>query len=112
MDAYHRRCAITGESTLPVLEAAHILPFAEAGPHDVENGMLLRSEFHGLFDRGLITVTPSLKVEVSPIIHEQWFNGQAYYRLHGRRLASLPTNEGDRPDPRFLAWHNENRFQR
>jgi len=112
MDAYQRRCAITGESTLPVLEAAHILPFAEAGPHEVGNGMLLRSDFHKLFDRGLITVTPTLNVEVSPVIHEQWFNGQVYYRLHGRPLASVPANEHDRPNPRFLDWHNENRFQR
>lgn len=112
MDAYQRRCAITGESTLPVLEAAHILPFAEAGPHEVGNGMLLRSDFHKLFDRGLITVTPSLNVEVSPVIHEQWFNGQVYYRLHGRPLASVPANEQDRPNPRFLSWHNENCFQR
>ncbi len=33
-DAYQRRCALTGESTLPVLEAAHIQPYAESGPHD------------------------------------------------------------------------------
>src|SRR6185312_14913004 len=39
-DAYRRRCAITGENTLPVLEAAHILPFSEQGPHRVSNGLL------------------------------------------------------------------------
>lgn len=111
MDAYRRRCAITGESTLPVLEAAHILPFSEAGPHEVGNGMLLRSDFHKLFDRGLVTVTPNLNVEVSPIIHEQWFNGRVYYGLHGRPLANLPEKAADRPNPEFLAWHNENRFQ-
>jgi len=32
-EAYERRCAITGERTLPVLEAAHIKPYAETGPH-------------------------------------------------------------------------------
>src|SRR5262249_15935465 len=32
-DAYRRRCAITGERTLPALEAAHIKPFAEGGSH-------------------------------------------------------------------------------
>lgn len=110
MDAYRRRCAITGESTLPVLEAAHILPFAQAGPNEIRNGMLLRSDFHKLFDRGLITVTPSLNIEVSSVIHEQWFNGRVYYRLHGERLSSVPAAEHDRPDPRFLAWHNENCF--
>lgn len=40
-DAYRRRCAITGEKTLPVLEAAHIIPNAENGPHIVTNGLLL-----------------------------------------------------------------------
>lgn len=57
-DAYTRRCAITGEKTLPVLEAAHIRPYAEQGPHRVSNGLLLRSDLHTLFDRGYLTVTP------------------------------------------------------
>ncbi len=30
-NAYQRRCAITGEHTLPVLEAAHIRPFGKEG---------------------------------------------------------------------------------
>lgn len=111
LDAYGRRCAITGESTLPVLEAAHILPFAEAGPHEIGNGLLLRSDFHKLFDRGLITVTPDLHVEVSSLIHKQWFNGRVYYNLHGQPLANVPVEAKDRPDPSFLAWHNESRFR-
>lgn len=41
-EAYQRRCAITGESTLPVLEAAHIRSYADGGPHRISNGMLLR----------------------------------------------------------------------
>lgn len=110
-DAYRRRCALTGESTLPVLDAAHILPFAESGPHDVSNGMLLRSDFHKLFDIGMITVTPNFRVEVSPRIREDWFNGKAYYRLHGQELANVPESVSERPSPDFLRWHNDNRFQ-
>ncbi len=110
-DAYKRRCAITGESTLPVLEAVHILPYSENGPHEVSNGMLLRSDFHKLFDTGLITVTPTLNVEVSPRIREEWFNGKVYYRLHGKPLANLPDNPSSRPSIKFLSWHNENCFQ-
>jgi putative restriction endonuclease len=34
-DAYGRACAVTGEHSLPVLDAAHIKPFASDGPHDV-----------------------------------------------------------------------------
>ncbi|MDP3222201.1 MAG: HNH endonuclease signature motif containing protein, partial [Rubrivivax sp.] len=37
-EAYNRKCAITGESTLLALEAAHIVPYAEEGAHDVRNG--------------------------------------------------------------------------
>ena len=47
-DAYDRRCAITGERTLPVLQAAHIHPYADGGPHRVPNGLLLRSDLHTL----------------------------------------------------------------
>jgi putative restriction endonuclease len=110
-DAYSRRCAMTGEHTLPVLEAAHILPFAENGPHEISNGMLLRSDFHKLFDGGLVTVTPEYKIEVSPRIREEWFNGKTYYRLHGEPLANLPMNPAHRPNAEYLRWHNDNRFQ-
>ena len=110
-DAYRRRCAITGESTLPVLEAAHILPFAESGPHETSNGLLLRSDFHKLFDLGLVTVTPTYQIEVSSRIKEEWFNGKAYYSLHGRKLQSIPDQATDRPSAAMLQWHNEHRFR-
>lgn len=110
MDAYRRRCAITGESTLPTLEAAHILPFGENGQNQPSNGLLLRSDFHKLFDAGLVTVTPELRVEVSSRIREEWFNGKAYYRLHGEHLNTVPAEPTLRPSPEMLRWHNENRF--
>jgi len=110
-DAYARRCAITGETTLPVLEAGHILPYAENGPHEVSNGLLLRSDFHRLFDLGLVTVTPDLSIVVSDRIRDEWFNGKAYYRLNGHKLSSVPQELGQRPSPALLQWHNENRFR-
>jgi putative restriction endonuclease len=107
-DAYQRRCAITGENILPVLEAAHIKPFSQSGPMQTTNGMLLRSDFHKLFDLGLVTVTPSHRVEVSSRIREEWYNGKAYYRLHGRPLAVVPNELVECPSEAFLQWHNEN----
>jgi putative restriction endonuclease len=109
-DAYQRRCAITGESTLPVLEAAHIRPFAKSGVNEVSNGMLLRSDFHKLFDAGFVTVTPELRVEVSAQIKKQWFNGKPYYRLHGKTLSNVPRDPANCPSEEFLSWHNENCF--
>lgn len=110
IDAYQKRCAVTGEHTLPALEAAHILPYADQGPHHTSNGLLLRSDFHKLFDAGLVTVEPNLRVRVSGRIRDHYFNGKAYYRLHGQTLATLPSDSADHPDPGFLRWHNENRF--
>lgn len=109
-DAYYRRCAITGERTLPVLEAAHIKPYATSGPNLVENGLLLRSDLHKLFDIGYLTVTPELRVEVSKKIKEEYENGREYYAHHGEALRVLPLEQEQRPAKDFLEWHNENVF--
>ena len=109
-EAYNKRCAITGESTLPVLEAAHIKPFALEGPNSTSNGLLLRSDFHKLFDLGLVTVTPELDVLVSKRIKDLWYNGKAYYRLHGEKMAVIPTNPTERPNKDYLQWHLDTRF--
>ncbi len=110
-DAYKRKCAMTGESTLVALEAAHIVPNSEEGSHDVRNGLLLRADFHRLFDVGLVSVTQDLKIKVSPRIHEAWFNGKAYYRLNDQPLSVLPDLPSNRPDPDRLGWHFKNCFQ-
>lgn len=106
-DSYHRRCAVTGERTLPALEAAHIKPYADCGPHLVSNGLLLRSDLHRLFDEGYLTVTSELRVEVSPRIKVEFQNGRDYYRYHGAALAALPDESWARPSPEFIDWHNE-----
>ena len=107
-EAYQRRCAITGEKTLPVLEAAHIKPYSLEGPHSINNGLLLRRDFHTLFDRGYITVDKLLTVEVSHRIKEDFGNGKEYYAYHGSKLIILPEQLEQMPDPHFLEWHNEN----
>ena len=107
-DAYHRKCAITGEKTLPVLEAAHIKPYNLEGPHAINNGLLLRRDFHTLLDRGYITVDKNLIVEVSHRIKEDFGNGKEYYAHHGSKLIILPERKDQLPDPHYLEWHNEN----
>jgi len=107
-DAYHRRCAITGEKTLPVLEAAHIRPYCLEGPHAINNGLLLRSDIHTLFDRGYITVDKNLSVNVSKRIKEDFGNGKEYYIHHGSKLIILPERKEQIPNVQYLEWHNEN----
>lgn len=109
-DAYDRRCAVTGERTLPVLDAAHIKPYAASGPHDLRNGLLLRKDLHALFDAGYLTVTPSLELRVSRRIREEYENGRDYYALD-RRTVRLPAPPAPPPSREFLEWHGDTVFR-
>ncbi len=108
-DAYSRACAVTGEHSLPALDAAHIRPFAKDGPHEVRNGLLLRADLHRLFEQGYLTVTPNRMFEVSSRLRRDYDNGRSYYPLHGKHIA-IPATGADRPSVELLQWHNENVF--
>ena len=107
-DSYSRRCAITGEKTLPVLDAAHIKSYSEGGQNIIQNGLLLRTDIHKLFDQGYVTVDEDYRVEVSHRLHEDYGNGKIYYNYHGKPLTVMPENSMDLPDKEYLRWHNEN----
>lgn len=109
-EAYHRQCAITGEKTLPVLDAAHIKPYSEQGPHKVSNGLLLRKDIHTLFDRGYITIDSHYNIEVSRRLKEDYGNGKEYYAYHGKKLLILPDTIQEMPAKEYLEWHNSNIF--
>jgi putative restriction endonuclease len=109
-DAYERRCAVSAERTLPALDAAHIKPYATAGDHRIDNGLLLRRDLHALFDRGYITVTPEHKIEISRRIREEFENGRDYYQFDGKTLR-MPGDPRHAPSREFLAWHNANVFR-
>ncbi len=110
-DAYHSQCAVTGDHTLPVLEAAHIKPFALEGPHTVSNGLLLRSDLHKLYDSGYMTITPDYHIEISSALKEEFNNGKIYYAMHGQRLLVVPESDRNQPDTTLLSWHNEHVFK-
>jgi len=108
-DVYQRRCTITGEKALPVLQAAHIRPVREGGVHRIDNGLLLRSDVHTLFDRGYVSVGPDFRVRVSRRLKADFDNGEQYYRLRGSPL-HLPRRETERPAREFLEWHGDEVF--
>ncbi|OFW21711.1 MAG: hypothetical protein A3G21_15070 [Acidobacteria bacterium RIFCSPLOWO2_12_FULL_66_21] len=101
---------MTGEHSLPVLEAAHIKPYAQEGPHDITNGLLLRSDLHRLFDKGYVTVTDEFRLEVSDRLRVDYSNGRSYYPLRGHRITP-PADGRCAPAPAFLRWHNENVYR-
>lgn len=110
LDAYGRGCAVTEEHSLPALEASHIRPYAQDGPHEIRNGLLLRADLHRLFDTGYATVTPDLRLQISARLREDYQNGRSYYPLQGARV-HVPPIESHQPDRSFLAWHNEYVFR-
>lgn len=109
-DNYQRKCAISGERTLPALDAAHIQPFAVGGSHDASNGILMRRDIHSLFDPGYVTVTPEYRFEVSARIREEYENGRHYYAMQGTNI-HMPEEIEKRPHQSALIWHNENCFK-
>ena len=111
LDAYGRQCAITGEHTEIVLDAAHIQPYLGPRSNHVQNGLLLTKEFHTLFDAGYVTVTPEHEVRVSSRLRDEWDNGSRYYPVDGQRLSVLPHPVDARPSAEVLAWHRERVFR-
>ena len=56
LEAYGRRCAISGCNLEWVLQAAHISPYNGVASNHVSNGLPLRADLHTLFDLGLIMI--------------------------------------------------------
>lgn len=110
LQAYGSQCAITGEHTEPVLDAAHIQPYLGPASNHVQNGLLLAKEFHTLFDRGYVTVTPDHLIKVSSRLKRDFANGRRYYPYDGQPLAKLPDAVSARPSADALEWHGRHVF--
>jgi hypothetical protein len=89
--AYDGKCAVTGCEVKQILEAAHIIPFRGGVTDSVNNGLLLRSDIHKLFDAGLIGFDNCRRVVVAPEIKHSM-----YGELHGRPL-KLPNDDNKHP---------------
>ena len=110
-DAYQWRCAITGSKIRPALQAAHILPVkpAHGGEHRLDNGLLLRSDVHVMFDHGYVGVDPSYRLRVSPRLRSEFGNATVYAKAG--EVIALPERRADRPNPDFLQWHLDTVFK-
>ena len=108
-DAYERRCAVSGEKTLPILDAAHIRSYGAGGEHQTSNGLLLRTDIHKLFDLGYVTVDEDRRFVVSGRLKADFDNGKHYYDLHGTPLRA-PAIATASPATSSLEWHRTTRF--
>lgn len=109
--AYRDQCSITGHKIRPTLQAAHILPVGKGGEHRLDNGLLLRSDVHTMFDRGYLGVDPEFKLRVSRRVRDEFGNGDEFYEREGSMIA-LPEKFNERPNSEFLTWHMDTVFLR
>jgi putative restriction endonuclease len=102
IQVYGGKCTICGCSVLETLEAAHIVPYRGETTNAKENGLLLRSDFHALFDLGLITIASnSMTVVLAPDLMRT-----EYGPYHGISI-SLPQNKRDQPNNAALDEHRK-----
>ncbi|MGJ0428383.1 HNH endonuclease [Methylobacter sp.] len=84
IDLYGGKCVITGETVIETIEAAHIVKHSESGLNHTDNGILLRSDVHRLFDANLVGIEPnSMKVRIAPALF-----GTNYEKLNGKKIRS------------------------
>jgi putative restriction endonuclease len=63
---------------------------AHGGEHRLDNGSLLRSDVHVMFDHGYVS--------------------DSFYASAGQ-VITLPGRRTDRPNPDFLQWHLDTEFK-
>jgi putative restriction endonuclease len=89
-----------------VLQAADIRPVTAGGENRINNGLLVGSDVHTMFDDGYLAVDPSYGLRVSPRLRDEFGNGAQFYAQAGQIIA-LPDRKIDRPLRELLEWHND-----
>jgi hypothetical protein len=100
LNAYNGRCCVTGCDLADALEAAHISPYRGQHSNHLQNGLLLRSDIHTLFDLGLIALDEERRVVIAPQLQAS----EAYRHLDARPIV-LPVDPGAAPSADALRRH-------
>lgn len=100
MRAYEGRCAVSNCAVPEALEAAHILFYRGIATNHIQNGILLRSDIHALFDAGLMSITMDYRISIDPIL-----KGSEYSNFEGAQIR-LPANELERPSAAAIGRRN------
>lgn len=106
LKAYDYKCAVTGCDVASLLEACHIMPYMGDQTNHIQNGLLLRSDIHVLFDLGLLTINfNNDTVILSKEIEE------SYYKQFKSKKIFLPKKASEHPHVDALKHHNEHEFK-
>lgn len=110
---YQSSCAFCGLTLDVALEASHIIPWSECEDRDklnIQNGLLLCSVHHRLFDAGALVVTDEYIIKCNQNFQDFHpttdFDRLLFSDLDGRQLR-LPETEQHRPGLPFLVAHRQ-----
>jgi len=107
---YNYTCCITGmrlvaNREVQMIDACHIVPFADSHDDTISNGLSLCPNLHRAFDRYLISIATDYRVLVSPHILESTGN-YSIKNLRGKEIL-LPTQSEYLPSIENLQKHND-----
>ena len=111
IDAYGRRCCVTGLQ-LRLIDAAHILPVGAPGSSDcIQNGLCLSPTYHRAYDLGLIYLTEDRKMMLNHQKREEFVRlglggGLQEFKLPLDRRIFLPGNKNHWPSKNFIEAAN------
>lgn len=113
LTAYRHQCSLCRIRHTPLLDAAHIIPFAQGGSLEVRNGLSMCKIHHAAYDYNILGVNPDYRVEVKAEILEEVDGPMLRHglqELHGAKLI-LPRRPANHPDREALARRYE-QFQK
>lgn len=109
-ELYEHRCAITGlrvqnRRAINLIDACHIVPWAESYDDTISNGIALCPNMHRAFDRGLISIGPDLTLLVASDLRES--ESSHAIRPYAGKPLLLPAEKRYWPAPENLMRHRE-----
>jgi len=107
---YDGRCAISGMKlefgkNITMVDACHIIRFADAQGDTISNGIALSPTLHRAFDRGLVSVSDDYRVLVHPCLTDHF--PDVGIRQFDRQQLHLPPNSQFYPSPEKFAQHRQ-----
>jgi putative restriction endonuclease len=110
--SYDNKCCITGISIPGLLIASHIIPWAVDKKNRMNpcNGLCLSPLYDAAFDKGLITINPDYKIELSAELKNGLSPDDAFFLQFEGKEITLP--QRFIPSKEFLEYHSHNIFKK
>jgi putative restriction endonuclease len=96
---------VKDQKNRPLVDACHIIPFAESYNDSVRNGIALSPTFHRAFDKGLLSLTNDYRVILHPQLKDE--SADFSFNQYRGKFIHLPTNPHFHPSPKSLAYHRQ-----